>query len=146
MSTQDESILDVNEEDLFVSIRVHSRLRNFSLAAPPQTRATKKGSPRISNHESTLMHTNEEWLFVSIRVHSRLRNLSLAASPQTRATKKGSPRISNHESTLMHTNEDNLFVSIRVHSRLKIFAYLCLLRFLLFKIRPISTAIAPSVP
>jgi hypothetical protein len=49
-------------------------------------------------------------------------------------------------STLMHTNEDNLFVSIRVHSRLKIFAYLCLLRFLLFKIRPISTAIAPSVP
>ncbi len=92
------------------------------------------------------MHTNEDNLFVSIRVHSRLLNLSLAAPLQTRATKKGNPGISNHESTLMHTNEDNLFVSIRVHSRLKIFAYLCLLRFLLFKIRPISTAIAPSVP
>ena len=138
--------MHTNEEWLFESIRVHSRLRNFSLAAPPQTRATKKGSPRISNRESTLMHTNEDNLFVSIRVHSRLLNLSLAAPLQTRATKKGNPGISNHESTLMHTNEDNLFVSIRVHSRLKIFAYLCLLRFLLFKIRPISTAIAPSVP
>ena len=83
---------------------------------------------------------------MSICVHSRLRNFSLTAPLQTGATKKGNPGISNHESTLMHTNEDNLFVSIRVHSRLKIFAYLCLLRFLLFKIRPISTAIAPSVP
>src|SRR5260221_8204942 len=83
------------------------------MAAPRQTGATKKGSPRISNHESTLMHTNEEWLVESIRVHSRLRNFSLAAPLQTGATKKGSPRISNHESTLMHTNEEWLFESIR---------------------------------
>src|SRR5260221_1897827 len=101
--------MHTNEERVSVSIRVNSRLRNLSLAAPPQTRATKKGSPRISNRESTLlMHTNEDNLFVSIRVHSRLLNLSLAGPLQTRASNKCNPRISNHESTLMQTNEANL--------------------------------------
>src|SRR5260221_14551301 len=59
--------------------------------------------------------------------------LKLGSPLQTQATKRGSPGISNHEWTLMHTNEEQFFVSIRVHSRLKIFTYLCLLRFLLFK-------------
>src|SRR5260221_9640684 len=100
--------MHTNEDKLFVSIRVHSRLRNFSLAAPLQTRATKKGSLGISNRESTLINATEDNLFESIRLHSQLRNFSLAAPPQTRATKKGSPRISNHESTLMLHNKDGI--------------------------------------
>src|SRR5260221_310497 len=66
------------------SSRVDLRLLNLALPAPRQTRATKKGSPRISNHESTLMHTNEEWLFESIRGHSTLAWLPRVKPPRPR--------------------------------------------------------------
>ena len=64
--------MNTNEEDLFVSIRVHSWLRTRT---DPGAALVKRGSEstapedtdtELQNREWTLMNTNEEDLFVSI--------------------------------------------------------------------------------